>query len=351
MASDASSNRSRLSQEVRTGRERVPNWSRSRGYGCRHRLDIAPFSLWNEEAQRFRLADEWEVDWIQTAYHAEQIGFQWPTIVIETSKPPSPLPSTLGCVAVRLVAPHSAPSVGIHGSEFPDLEDVRPFSFTTDYAGMRGPADPLSFIFRSWYEPTEEQLQKLATELFRICNPFKIHVLCPNVIVELKTDDGRSYQPGSLPRSLGGYAAHYHHGIDPFRGYSVISEPNTPTASYEDMSDMPRRHLHSTDSNNQGRDGRWYRLDGTSTDTIWLQSQGITLKCYPRPQGAERKPFYVSRLYQLFGNGITDQEEGICGAAIVEDDTEGEGIVAGFLSDATAHYAFAPILDEVVDLG
>ena len=335
-----------------------PNWSGSRGYGCRHRLDTAPFSLWNEDSQAFRLADKWEVGWIKRTYHATQIGFQWPMIVIETETSPSPLPLTLGCVAVRFVAPPSAPSVGnITGRTLPDLEDVRPFGSTTNYAGMRGPADPLSFTFRSWYKPTGEQLQELAAELFRICNPSKIHVLCPNVIVELRTDDGRSYQPGSLPRSLGGYAAHYHHGIDPFNGCNVRSEPTIPAAIYEELSDYlftrnePRRLLRSMDISNQDKEGRWYCVDGMSSGPTWLQSQGITLKCPPRPLGVGQKPFHISRLYQKLGNGDDDMQEDICGDAIVEGDTEEEGGVAGFLVEASAHFAFSPVLDELIDSG
>ena len=42
--------------------------------------------------------------------------------------------------------------------------------------------------------------------------------------------------------------------------------------------------------------------------------------------------------------------EGICGAAIVEDDTD-DGGVAGFCWEASPNYAFSPCLNELIDRG
>ncbi|KAL8918001.1 MAG: hypothetical protein Q9172_005592 [Xanthocarpia lactea] len=223
--------------------ERQPNWSGPRGYGCRHRLDDAPFSLWDEALHDFRHPSDWETDWITTRYNPTKIGFQWPTIVIETETLPTELPLTLGCVAVKFVPPPLKEVMGITGRVLPIIEDVRPFSVPTDYAGRRGPPDPLPFSFPRWMQPTDEQLEVLAVELVRICNPFRVHVLDPNLIVELCTDDQKVYQPGSLPRSIGGFAVHYHHGTDPFG--EQLSERSqqrliAPPASIQDRSDYLR---------------------------------------------------------------------------------------------------------------
>ena len=185
--------------------ERQSNWSGPRGYGCRHRLDDAPFSLWDEALHDFRLPSHLETDWIRTHYSPTNIGFQWPIIVLETATLPTELPLTLACVAVKFIAPSLEEAIGITGQILPVVEDVRQLSAPTDYAGMRGPPDPLPFSFRRWTQPTDEQLEVLAVELVRICNPFRVHILCPDLIVELCTDDQKVYQPGSLPRRIGGF--------------------------------------------------------------------------------------------------------------------------------------------------
>jgi len=40
--------------------------------------------------------------------------------------------------------------------------------------------------------------------------------------------------------------------------------------------------------------------------------------------------------------------DGICGAALVEDDSE-EGGVAGFFQNGNSYYALSPCLDEFID--
>ncbi|KAL8859232.1 MAG: hypothetical protein Q9178_004170 [Gyalolechia marmorata] len=442
--------------------ERQPNWSGPRGYGCRHRLDDAPFSLWDEALHDFRHPSDWETDWIRTRYNPTKIGIQWPTRVVETETLPIELPLTLACVAVKFVPPPLEEVIGITGRILPIIEDVRPFSVPTDYAGRRGPPDPLPFSFRRWTEPTDEQLEVLADELLRICNPFRVHILDPNLIVELCTDDQKVYQPGSLPRSIGGFAVHYHHGTDPFGGdeLSVRSQQRlvaAPTTSIQDKSDYlhTRQELcpgvcvsssgtvtdvgqHATtpsisttadimlrnNNNNHGDQrltvsnqsflhsnnvyhptpqetqigeideryqaldialvklnpsvkftntnyfeskaprhllyrsqipcGLFFTLDGISSGMLWLQSQGLTL-IFPSPHPPNNNtteiPFYTMMLYQQFGYNADVtmmREEGIRGAAIVDDD---DGEVAGFLAEVSEHYAFSPCLDELIDRG
>ena len=62
--------------------ERQPSWSGPHGYGCRHRLDAAPFSLWDEAQHDFRLPSQWETDWINTGYNPTKIGFQWYVLLL-----------------------------------------------------------------------------------------------------------------------------------------------------------------------------------------------------------------------------------------------------------------------------
>lgn len=430
--------------------ERQPNWSGPHGYGCRHRSDDAPFSLWDEALHDFRLPSRWETEWIRTRYSTTNLAFQWPIIVLETATLPTELPLTLACVAVKFVPPPSEESIGITGQILPIVEDVRPLSVPTDYAGMRGPPDPLPFSFRKWTQPTDEQLEVLAVELVRICNPFRVHILCPDLIVELCTDDQKVYQPGSLPRRIGGFAVHYHHGTDPFGELGVRSQQRliAPTASIQDKSDYLRArqelcpgvcvssgtvtnigqyatlsmsttagivlrnnrgdqrltvsnhgflhsdnvyhpipqgtHIGEIDERYQALDialvklnpsvkftnanyfeskvprrllyrsqvplGVFFALDGMSSGMLWFQSQGVTMMFPPRPPNITEISFHKMMLYQQFGNGGVTMREGMCGAAIVEDDTD-DGGVAGFFWEASANYAFSPCLDELIDRG
>lgn len=70
----------------------------------------------------------------------------------------------------------------------------------------------------------------------------------------------------------------------------------------------------------------------------------------PRPPNMTEIPFHKMLLHQHFGNGGVTMREGICGAAIVEDDTD-DGGVAGFCWEASPNYAFSPCLNELIDRG
>ena len=84
------------------------NWSGSRGFGARHYLDDAPFSLWDNEKQDFRSATQQEINWIFFKHSATYVAFDWPEIVIRTEMPPNPLPLTVGCVGTTFLPPPSA---------------------------------------------------------------------------------------------------------------------------------------------------------------------------------------------------------------------------------------------------
>ncbi|KAI4212427.1 MAG: hypothetical protein LQ351_004859 [Letrouitia transgressa] len=429
--------------------ERQPNWSGPHGYGCRHRLDDAPFSLWDEERHDFRYPSSQEEDWIGNRYGPATISFQWPIIILATANIPTELPLTLACVAVKFTPP-SEETIGFTGQVLPIVEDILPLSTPTNYAGMRGPPDPLPFAFTRWLQPSDKQLETLAVELVRICNPSRVHILCPNIIIELHTDDQRVYEPGSLPRTIGGFAVFYHHGTEPFGDLSVRSQQRllAPTASNQDQSDylgarqelcpgvcvslgtvsdigqyatlsmsttagiMLRNNrgdqrltvsnhgfLHSNEVYHPTPQGkhigeineRWHALDialvtlnpsvrftnanyfeskvprrllyrgqvplgvffgldGMSSGMLWFQSQGVTMMLPKRPSNMTEIGFHKMILYQQFGNGGVTMREGICGAAIVEDDTDSGG-VAGFFWEASPNHAFSPCLDELIDRG
>ena len=204
------------------------------GYGRRHRTDDAPFSLFDQTSQDFRQPTLKEWEWIMNMYSASRIGLYFPTIVIETENPPDPLPLTVATVAARFVPPPSSPS------ELTPLYDARPLKFTNNYAGMRGPEDPLDFQFHKWMQPSTEQLDTLVRVLCQICNPTRIHILCPRLIVELVHGDGKVYPSGSLPRVVGGFSVHWHHQTTPaFDGISMEARQRliTPTVDVQDNGD------------------------------------------------------------------------------------------------------------------
>ena len=187
-------------------------WTGPRGYGGRHKHDQAPFSLWDEAKWDFRGPTSSETSWIATHYHATTIEIQFPLMIIETEIPPEPLPLTVAGVATKFVAPKSEPvTLRVSGRDVHILDDTRPHKFPTNYAGMRGPPDPLPFAFRKWVTPQDDQLQLLINAICEFCNPRMVHIMCPRIIVEISCDDDRTYEDGSMPRRIAGFAVHYYH--------------------------------------------------------------------------------------------------------------------------------------------
>jgi hypothetical protein len=99
--------------------------------------------------------------------------------------------------------------------------------------------------------------------------------------------------------------------------------------------------------------GAWYCADGMSTGAVWLQNLGVRLleAARPIPEGSshpvmiEFSECFINRVYGATGSTAV---EGICGAALVEDDVDTGGI-SGFFQLANENYAFSPILDELID--
>ena len=423
-------------------------WTGPRGFGQKHILDTAPFSLWDTENHDFRHATPLEQQWIISQFKATAIGFQFPVLVIVTSDPPSPLPLTVASVAVVFIPPRQPVDDSLEARLIPD---VRPLSVTTNYAGPRRPTDPLDFTFPKWTEPTEPQITALLAALVVFCNPRQIHILCPYLIIELHVNDERVYKPDSLPRRIGGFAVYYHHSQESvFGGLSVQGRERliVPSESVQDTTDYMQTHnilcpgirvesaqatdvgpyaeiaisttagvllrdthgheritvcnhgfTHSSEVFHPSNSGtqigeieeRWEALDvalvklnpsisftnqmyfeskvprrllrsneiplgtffcvdGMSTGAIFLQVQGISLYIPNRPADVSGIEHSSMKIYRIFGSNMALPQPGVCGAAIVEDDSD-EGGVAGFFSEGNSDFALTPCLNELIDRG
>lgn len=196
-------------------------WSGPRGYGARHIHDKVPFTLWDDTKQDFHLPTEHENAWLWNRYNATEIEFRFPIIFIATLRPPIPLPLTVAGVAAKFVPPRVPDASDNAEAKIRPFGDVRHLAVSTDYAGMRGPKDPLDFSFRKWFNPADDQLNALMEALSQFCNPRFVHILCPRIIVEIDCD-GKDYVKGSMPRTIGGFSVHYHHQTEPlfYRPYA-----------------------------------------------------------------------------------------------------------------------------------
>lgn len=56
------------------------------------------------------------------------------------------------------------------------------------------------------------------------------------------------------------------------------------------------------------------------------------------------------KIYRIFGSNMAQPQPEICGAAIVEDDSD-EGEVAGFFSEGNSDFALTPCFNELIDRG
>ena len=220
------------------------NWTGPRGYGRRHPLDEADFSLWDTSKGDFRCPTADETRWLGERYNASRIALHFPIMIIETECPPHPLPPTVAGVATNFVPPPKPVDSSTSNARSKSMQDTRPITHSTNYLGVRGPKDPLHFAFPRWIRPTDDQLKSLIDILFQLCNPRLVYILCPWIIVELCCDDNRVYESGSLPRKIGGYAAVYHQNPgSALEGLSLHGRRRniSPTAMVQDPSNYLNR--------------------------------------------------------------------------------------------------------------
>lgn len=131
------------------------------------------------------------------------------------------------------------------------------------------------------------------------------------------------------------------------------SVPFTNSSYFEAV--PPRRLLTSEDTRNTR--GHWYLADGMSTGCVAMMQAGIIHEFPPRPPGHAEIPYaqwkkqnsLYSKLYAMIGatGGEPDVADGLCGAPIVEESAESQG-VAGFFQFEDGNYCIAPCLDQLV---
>ncbi|KAL8941733.1 MAG: hypothetical protein Q9216_002061 [Gyalolechia sp. 2 TL-2023] len=210
-------------------------WTGPKGFGAKHEYDDAPFSLWDNVMNDFRLPTSSERAWLSSRFPNSRHAFRWPTIIIETNTPPKPLPLTIAGVAARFLPPSESEDNANPGP----LQDNLPTKITNDYMDMKSSVDPLTFKLVKWKKPTLQQKRAVVDVICSFCNPHYIHVLFPYLIVELYRD-GRCYAAGSLPRRIGGCSAVYHHkSTSIFEDMAVHGVPGLiqPTVNVQDTSD------------------------------------------------------------------------------------------------------------------
>lgn len=106
----------------------------------------------------------------------------------------------------------------------------------------------------------------------------------------------------------------------------------------------PRRLLRS----NEIPMGVFFCLDGMSAGAIFLHVQGISVYVPERPADLSGIEHASMKIYRIFGSNMAQPQPGICGAAIVEDDSN-EGGVAGFFSERNSNFALSPCLNRRTD--
>ena len=427
-------------QPVPTETSSNGGWTGPKGFGCKHRYDDAPFTLWDSDKQDFRLPVKEEQAWFNTKFPDSVIRTRWPILVIETKTPPAPLPLTIAGVAAKFVPPQ--PMLG-------PLKEHLPIHITNNYLNLRSSIDPVHFNIPKWQKPTMKQRQELVRVVSTFCNPKWIHVVYPYLIIELHIDS-RSYAAGSLPRTIAGCTAIFHHQTTSvFEGMIIHGLPRliAPAPEIEDTSDYLQAHhvlspgvrilsplmtnvgpyatlatgttagvllrdnhgqqrltvahhgflqsdnvFHPTEAGthigmidqrfqhldvalvklnpsvnfenssyfesrkprrllrgNEIMYGSWFSLDGMSTGLVSLMARGSSMHLPPRPPVVTAITYRDYTLLDAFGQMSTALQEGLRGAAIVEDNVP-DGGVAGFFHQGNGDFAMAPCLDDLVDL-
>ncbi|KXG52614.1 uncharacterized protein PGRI_095640 [Penicillium griseofulvum] len=176
-------------------------WESPGGWGARHINDSAPFTLWDEANRKFHHPTREQSAWIRRKFGDGTLSHNGWLMRIETASPPQPIPFTLGTMPVLFVPPGcpfeepipSAPSPN------PRLPDPCP--------GVRWP---------QMLNPTKSQRTAVLEAICQLANVRTAIFLPFWTIFELETGDGRSYPELSLPGTVGGRTALYHHQDIPF---------------------------------------------------------------------------------------------------------------------------------------
>lgn len=130
-----------------------------------------------------------------------------------------------------------------------------------------------------------------------------------------------------------------------------------PSISFRNLhyfeAQTPLRLLRSEELE-RSKTGKWFSVDGMSTGLLFLFLRGISLYQAPRPSPNPNQidfsKWTTEHVFRLIGPAGGSAKDGICGAAIVEDDPEMGG-VAGFFQLANDEICLSPVLDELMDEG
>ncbi|KAL4778644.1 hypothetical protein BJX76DRAFT_366068 [Aspergillus varians] len=305
--------------------------------GSRHISDLAPFSLWDNDRQTFRLPSDKERQWIYENFQVETLTFEWPKIIIETSHPPKPIPLTVGCVAASFVPV---------GDPIPKNRHLEP-----------------------WCKPSQQQLESIFSALDQFATIIAINFVPPDIVVELAVDE-KSYGRRTLPGVVVGRTTLYYHDRSPFWNNSLLSRERLiqPTDTIQDETDyiaasrtmcpgaVPPRKLIWSD-NVEIKQGRWCSVDGMASGLMFLRIHAMRYLPAQRLPGVvlPMTTFHAEYVFEYVGPEGDQIRDGVCGAPIVIDgDTEdGGGDVVGFfqLGAQGSPWAIAPCLDDLVDRG
>ena len=186
----------------------IPRWPIFQGFGSKHCLDDAPFTLWDGDMHDFREPTGVEREWIVTQHHAKNVHCVWPFIFIETDNIPTNATLTIGCAYAvfrktvdvfvedefNVIPGHPNPAgsvVNYHKNSMAPLTE-----------------SPLT----KWDWPSVEQLEAVLHEVRQHCGVKSItFLLGGKFFVELDTDNGREYPNHSLPIRIADRGMNYHH--------------------------------------------------------------------------------------------------------------------------------------------
>lgn len=196
------------------------------GFGSRHNLDDAPFSLWDGNIEEFRDPSHVEIEWIIGKYKAFAVHVDFPDIIIRTSQPPSHIPLTVACALARFIPQD------LHLLSLP-YGSLRPY-------GTKKRDDIVSYSLPKFEIPTHQQSMEVIKLLSSEVDIRAIHFMPPQIIVELDVASGRTYDKQSLPPMAGGLPILYHESIEDYwKGSSQKAYERliTPTNLIADVSD------------------------------------------------------------------------------------------------------------------
>lgn len=179
-------------------------WVTEQARGSRHQLDLAPFSLWDADAQDYREPTPSQAKWIFTTYKAKIVDFVAPFIVIVTEHPALPehdgfVALTIGCAPVVFISQETEQG-GFHAGP--------PMCNALRLCDPHFKASLQDFRSSRYTEPTAEEAQMILNELRKYCTVSALNFVFPKLVIELS--NGREYKDRSLPSRVAGWHVEYH---------------------------------------------------------------------------------------------------------------------------------------------